>query len=137
MLAYFDGVKCTDYGLTLLHVVKGFPEPKTNIVDIPYANGSLDLTDYFGAVKFEDREIELTFECLETDRSLWEEIENTLFEELHGQRMHLQLQDDMEHYWDGRCSVGAMEDHGSTFGITMSFLCAPYKIEVEDVQNIS
>lgn len=137
MLVYFDDVPCTDYGLTLLHREIGMPEPKVNMVEVPYADGDLDLTDYFGTVRMKDREIVLTFEVIELDRSQWPAIEDAIFTDLHGKRMQLKFQDDEDYYWDGRCTVETPEDHISTFGVTMSFLCKPYKIEVEDVQDIS
>ena len=61
-----------DLGLIRKGVTIGSPSPKTKTVDIEGADGSLDLTEYFGEIFYENRELEMEFQALdEPDKDVY------------------------------------------------------------------
>ena len=54
-----------DLGLVRSNVEVGSPATKTDSVDIPGADGVLDLTEYFGEVLYENRELSMDFQTME------------------------------------------------------------------------
>ena len=46
----------------------GAPETKTETVDVPGADGSLDLTEYFGEPLYDNRELKMDFQAVEMGR---------------------------------------------------------------------
>ena len=46
----------------------GAPETKTETVDVPGADGALDLTEYFGEPLYENRELKMDFQAVEMGR---------------------------------------------------------------------
>ena len=129
MIAYFDGIGCNAYGLTLLSKSISPPEVKKIMVDIPGRDGLLDQTEIFGNVKYNNRSIKMVFEILDHDRSNWPTIESTIVNAIHGQMLNVKFQDDPNYHWVGRCSVEPLEDHNSTAGITISVDTEPYKLK--------
>ena len=57
------------YDLNLILSVVNIPpaQPKTNYVDLPGGEGSLDLTEALGEVKYNDRDCTFTFTMNPTD----------------------------------------------------------------------
>ena len=53
-----------DWRLKLRSLVIGFPEAKTNTVDVPGADGLLDLSEALGAVRYGNRELEMIFDVM-------------------------------------------------------------------------
>ena len=49
--------------------------------------------------------------------------------DIHGKRCKVTLSDDPDYYWDGRCSVGAMEQDGTACYVTVVAICQPYKLK--------
>lgn len=54
---FFDGISSQELGFYVAGVTVNPPKPKTTYVDIPYANGKLDLSDYYGEVFYQNRQI--------------------------------------------------------------------------------
>ena len=61
-----------DYGLILSRKYIESPKPKLEIIDLPGADGVLDMTDYFGDVKYENRELKFEFSTGVRGRELLE-----------------------------------------------------------------
>ena len=57
----FGDIHTSTFGIYLSKVTIGTPNPKKFTVDIPGAYGSLDMTDYFGGVKYDSRKITFIF----------------------------------------------------------------------------
>ena len=87
----FDDKKSfSDWGLKLERISLSFPGPKLDLVDIPGADGSADLTEVNGPVCYENRTITLTFSLLD-DYVQWHLLASEIAAELHGQiRIHRQ-----------------------------------------------
>jgi len=101
--------------------------PKVKTVDIPLADGSLDLTEALsGTIHYENRTIEIRFE-LRVSRGYWLMYYKALQKDFNGETVEVIFADDPEYKWTGRCAVGALEDHKSTAGIVLTINAEPFK----------
>lgn len=117
----------TDDGLCLLDdLTIGEAKLKENYVDIPGANGSLNLS-YApqGYPVYEDREISFTLFKGVDDIAL-EAIRASLANAFHGQEVNLTLPNDLNSYWHGVIQFGAMSGYNSG-KIPVKFRAQPYK----------
>ena len=61
-----------DWGLKLISIYIPMPDPKTQTVDIPGGDGTIDLTEINGRPAYEDRDgLELVFDLMDKDYSTW------------------------------------------------------------------
>ena len=107
---------------------------KTNFVDIPGGNGSVDLTEALGEVKFNDRECTFTFTVFPWDN--FEEKKREVSNLLNGKRCKITLDKDPDFYWDGRCAVSEYESDRNIHKIVVVAIVAPYKLKPEKTKVI-
>ena len=106
------------------------PNPKTTYIDIPEADGQLDLTETLtGEVKYENRTITFEFTVIEA-RKRWSLIYSEIMNYLHGQRMQVFLDEDPNHYYLGRFTVDQWESDKKTSTLVISGNVDPYKYEL-------
>ena len=109
------------------------PKVQTKYVDIPGADGSLDLTDYLaGRPTFANREGTIEFTVLnnyniERYKYNWSRLYSDIMDYLHGKRKLMILEDNPHYYYKGRFSVDswATDQHNSK--ITIGYNLWPYK----------
>lgn len=134
---YINGVNTLDeYGLFLLSDVKiGAPEKKTNYVDIPGADGSLDMSDYpQGRPVYKNRTISFRL-FRHTDEVTFARILTCLRKKYHGRSVRLVLPNDCEHYYKGVMSIGDTANyHACTIPVTV--LAEPYKLQLEETEVV-
>lgn len=116
----------TEYGLALLADLKiGMPAPRTKYVDVPEADGDLDLTGSLtgGVVRYGMRQISFNlfpvYDIIAGTGSPAPEshaamVRQKLAEKVHGQRVRLWLPDDADHYFVGRMEVGEKGGYNKT-----------------------
>ena len=125
----FDGMDSYDeWGYYLAHKVIGEAEPKYNLVQVPGGVGYIDLTDALGVMGYNERELELTLKDI-ADHNEFIRHYSAMQAYIHGKRCKITLSDDPGYYWDGRCSVGAMEQDGAACYVTVVAICQPYKLK--------
>lgn len=101
-------------------------EPKLNIVDIPGADGSKDLSELpAGRVCYEDRKIKWTFALYPGDD--WHTRCGKVSGALNGRACHITLHDDTAHYFDGRIAVKSYKKDKMLRQITMEAICRPFR----------
>lgn len=108
-------------------------QPKTTFIDVPGADGSVDLTEAHGEVKYSDRECSFTFTMLPTDSSTWEEKKTEVSNLLNGRVFNITLDKDDEYYYSGRCQVKGYEVDKKIRQIVVSAKVKPYKFK----QNVT
>lgn len=118
-----------DWGLKLLSLVVGLPEAKTNPVDIPGADGVEDLTEALGAVKYENRELQMDFDVPGNPQQ-WHGLTSDIANYLHGQRMKVILDTDPNYYYIGRLSLNSEKSNYLMNRITITGDMDPYKYEL-------
>lgn len=106
------------------------PVPKTLYVDIPGADGLLDLTNALSDdVKYENRTITFEFNVLDA-RNRWSNIYSAILDYLHGQSMKIILDEDPTYYYMGRVQVNEWKSDKRTSTITIEANVEPYKMNV-------
>lgn len=127
----FDDEKHTydDFGLRITTINIGFPSAKTSKIDIPGADGYLDMTDYFGT-RYDTRK--LTIECDVEDKNYynWAGQMSQISNYLHGKRRKIVLDWDNGFYYLGRGSCEYDKDNRVYSEITLKFECDPYKYDL-------
>lgn len=100
---------------------------KTIFVDIPGGDGSADLTEALGEVRFEDRECEFTFTVFPTDD--FEKKKRQISNLLNGKRFKIKVDKDPGYYWDGRCTINEYASDKNIHQIVVGANVAPYKLK--------
>lgn len=112
------------YGLHLKWRTLSAPVPKTRLDEIPGMNGSLDSTEEFGEVFYNDRTLAL--DCIHPGDSWYENVQNFV-SAYHGQNVKIAFSNDPNYYWTGRLFVTgySAKDHS----LQMSATVYPYKFK--------
>ena len=129
--------KGTDFGgihshrdLNLIQQTVEVPpaEPKLNLIDIPGADGSKDMsTQPAGRVVFNDRVITWTFALYPGDN--WFDKQREVSNALNGRRFRITLDDNPDFYFDGRIAVKEHAKDKTLRQITVEATCAPYMLK--------
>lgn len=114
-----------DLGLILSDCSISPATPKTNYINIPGADGSLDLTEALGEVKYNDRTGKLVFSVLPTDD--FEEKKSEISNFLNGKRFKITLDKDPDWYYQGRCSINSWKCDKKVGQITVDLKLQPFK----------
>ena len=119
------GTKSTksDYGFMVAPYMLPMPAVQTNYVEIPGRDGSLDLTEGFGCVRYSDRAIALTIYAFEA----YDTAVSGFVNDVHGRRMQLVFSKDANFYYVGRVSVDGLEKRDGYCAITVNVAADPYK----------
>lgn len=128
---YFGGLHSNhDLRLIQQRVEVQPAQPKLNIIDIPGADGSKDLSAYPGGrVVFNDREIVWTFALYPGDK--WHDRQRKVSNALNGLACHITLDDDPAYYYVGRLSVDSYNRDQTLRQITIRAICRPFKLKQE------
>lgn len=103
--------------------------PKMNFIDIPAGDGSVDLTEALGEVKYSDREATITFTVLPQDD--FEQKKKEVSNLLNGVRFRqIILDKDPDYYWVGRCKINEYASDKNLHKIVVGAILAPYKLKV-------
>lgn len=115
-----------DFHLILSKKEMGSPTVKTQKIDIPGADGSLDLTDFFGEPKYEDVTHRFDFSTI-LPQAQFITLFTTIKNAIHGRKMRVILDDDPLFFWMGRCHVSNFTSEKGIGTITVECDCEPYK----------
>lgn len=120
-----------DFGLVLTGTELNMPQPKTHTVEIPCADGVLDLTDQLtgGEMKYDNRSLTFTFTVINSARQ-WPAVLAQVSAYLHGQKRKITCDVDKEHYYLGRCAVNKFASDKRTAKLVVACDVEPYKYDV-------
>lgn len=124
-----------DFSLILTQKTIGTPTPKTETIDIPGGDGVLDLTEFFGEVKYNNRQLSFEFSTIvpkEEFMNLFSRVQNAL----HGKKMNIVLDDDNEWCYTGRITVAEWKAEKSIGKLTIDCECDPYKTKPEKTSEM-
>lgn len=103
------------------------PTPKTMYVDVPGADGSLDLTESLtGYTQYKNRKITFEFVVI-AGRAAWPAIYSDILDTLHGNVVEIVFDDDPHYAYRGRVTVGKWDGKWATATLTMTAEVEPYK----------
>ena len=129
---YFDEVHSwLEWGLKVKEIHIGLPDAKTEYVDVPGMNGSLDLTEtQNGGVKYGMRKLEFTFDARNCNYLKWTNLTSRIARTLHGKEKRIILDIDSGYYYVGRCALNTEKTDEVLAEIVITCTCEPYKIDV-------
>lgn len=119
-----------DYGLRLQSISLSFPETKTNLIDIPGADGSLDLSEVLGEVVYKNRKLELQFDAFGAYEE-WHLLCTEIANYLHGQKRKVILDTDPYYYYIGRLELSTKKSNEALHTVTLEGTMDPYKYELQ------
>lgn len=118
------------------------PEVKTEYVDVPGADGSLDYTEVLSGVKYANREGSWTFYVLNTLSNLsgsymrWNQLYSIIMKTVHGKRKRIWLESDPEYYYMGRIFVDQWNSNKDYSKITLKYIIDPWKLPITTTSNL-
>lgn len=129
---FFGGLHSNrDLGLIQQTVDVQPAKPKLNIIDVPGADGSKDLSAQpAGRVVFADREITWTFALYPGDK--WHDKHREVSNALNGLALPITLDEDPGYYYTGRLTVEKYNRDGLLRQITIKANCRPFKLKQEE-----
>lgn len=105
------------------------PKPKTVYVNLPEADGQIDLTQALtGEVAFESRTITCTFTVLDA-RERWPFLYSEIMDYLHGENIKVVFDDDPSYYYEGRFQVDQWQSNKMSSTLVITGIVDPYKME--------
>ena len=127
----FGGIPlCETYGLIVAHFEENPPEPKTEVVEIPFGT-DIDITEAIGPIAFSNRTQTIEFLALcggEEFRELYSRLLNLL----NGVRESYTLSFDPGYTYNGRWTVASADFTDAKFGkLTVQIDTDPWKISRE------
>lgn len=120
-----------DWGLRLLSIYIPMPDPKTQILDIPGGDGSIDLTEINGRPAYNDRDgVELVFDLMDGGYESWFLKYSQFAAEVHGKKVKMVLDDDPDHYYMVRLKLDGKKSNPVYGQITFSGTAEPFKYDL-------
>lgn len=120
-----------DWGLKLLSVYMPMPDPKTQILDIPGGDGSIDLTEINGRPAYNDRDgVELVFDLMDGGYESWFLKYSQFAAEIHGRKVKMVLDDDPDYYYMVRLKLDGKKSNPVYGQITFSGTAEPFKYDL-------
>lgn len=106
------------------------PVPKIKTVDVPGADGALDLSRVLdGTMHYNRRTITMEF-AITKPRGMWPEVHSAVMDALHGQEMEIILDDDPEYCYTGTVIVSGYDPQKVTSAVTITADVEPYKTRI-------
>lgn len=120
----------TDWDLLMTSKQIGKPEARTNYIEIPGRDGTLDLTESLGEIKYNDRTLTFEFDLFNPS-NFWN-TEKEISNYLNGKKLKITLEQDPNYYYLGRCKVSSSLTK-NVGHFTIECTCEPYKYK----QNVT
>lgn len=116
-----------DYNANYIHWECSAPTPKIETASVPLRDGVINLTAMLSdEVFYEARTITIGLE-LRGLRMDWPAYYSAILRDFHGKDVEVQRSEDPNWFWIGWASVGPLEDHGASAGVTITVTAQPYK----------
>lgn len=120
-----------DWDLKPVSIYIPMPASKTQIIDIPGGDGSIDLTEINGRPSYSDREgIELAFDLRGNDYQTWFMKYSEFAASVHGRKIKMVLDDDPDHYYMVRLQLDGKKTNPVYGEIVFSGTAEPFKYDI-------
>lgn len=118
-----------DLNIIFTKLTLGDATPKIMTVDVPYSDGEMDLTDYFGRVKYNNRQISIEFNIplFENHMDIYHKVQKCL----NGRTRKITLSKDRPWYYYGRLTVGQLSCDDGVWNFEITADCQPYQYQDE------
>lgn len=126
-MIYLNGKTEKDYNANFIHFECSSPEPKLELIEVPLRDGYINATPILSdEIVYNSRMLTIGLE-LRSFRQDWARFWSRLLRDLHGQEVVVSRSEDPNYFWIGTATVGPLEDHGSTAGVTITVNAQPFK----------
>jgi hypothetical protein len=121
-----------DWGLILQSKEIQSPSPKTTQIEIEGGDGVLDLTEFFGDVKFNNRKLSFQFatQCISSEAYL--ALFSVVQDAIHGKMLNIILDDDPLHYYKGRATINEWKSSKRIGSIVIEVDAEPWKYVIDE-----
>lgn len=106
------------------------PAPKTNYIEIPGTDSSIDLTEATGTVAYSDGEILFKFTLFDYEKM--EQFKN----DVHGRRFDIMLDREPDFVYNGRVMFNSAQMVKSFYEMEMTARINPFKYEKKDTVHV-
>lgn len=132
MSVKLNGIDIKTYGCVLLEDYDiAIAEPKLKQIDIPGANGVLDITEQVnGLVAYSNRDITMNLVKRTAYKKEWHEVYSDLANAFHGKKVKVVFDNDDKFYWTGRANVYAIKEGQQYSAIQIVVNAEPFKYDV-------
>lgn len=109
---------------------------KSNLVEVPASDIVLDLSTALtdGEPRYSPRPLTITLESSEGDRLARKARIDEMINKLDGQRVHIKLPDDADHYLVGRLSVQELYNDLAHASVQVDTVCEPWKYAEQETE---
>lgn len=108
------------------------PEPKVEKIEIEGGDGDLDLTEFFGEVKYNNRSLSFTFSKMNIKPGDFLALFSTVQNAIHGKKMQVILDDDPASFYSGRVTVNEWKSNKNLGEIVIDVDAEPYKMKLAE-----
>lgn len=128
-----------DWGLILNSKYYDPPKPKTKYLSVDGRDGDLDLSETLtGEIKYENRNGKYKFLMTNGTYKDRENLIAEILKAVHGRKMKIMIDDDLDHYMYGRCEISGIKNSNAYGEFTISTECDPWKYRViETVRTVT
>lgn len=126
-----DGKHTSDLGLKMTSMYIPQPKPKTNLVSIPGASGSIDLSEITGQISYEERS-GLSFEFILMDGSYeaFAQATTNIAMWLHGKKLKVIPDNDLGYYYMCRLTLDPKKSNRVLSTVALAGTAEPYKYDI-------
>lgn len=127
---YYERNSLEYYHVILKSVTVGEAAPKYKYIDVPYRNGKLDITDFFGDVTFDNRQIDMEFIIpWQYGGDYARQYYSQMASDIGGMKLKIVFASDDNWYYEGRCTVGSLSVSDGFFTFTITMDAFPFKMQ--------
>lgn len=121
-----------EWGLILQAKEIQAPEPKINQIELEGRDGVLDLSDFFGEVKYKNRSLSFQFAKMDIHQEGFLALFSVVQNALHGKVMEVILDDDPSYFYKGRVTINEWKSEKNLGQIVIEVDAEPYKYKVQE-----
>lgn len=126
-----DGKHTSDFGLKMTSMYIPQPEPKTNLISIPGASGSIDLSEITGQVCYENRSgLSFEFVLLDGSYEAFATATTDIAMWLHGKKLKVIPDNDLGYYYMCRLELDPKKSNSVLSIITLTGTAEPFKYDI-------
>ena len=126
-----DGKHTSELGLKMTSMHIPMPKPKTYLINVPYASGSIDLSEVTGNVNYENRKgIEFSFVLYYGAYDKWAMALSNIAAWIHGKKVKVILDNDFNFYYICRLEVDSKKSNCVNSKIVLSGTGEPFKYDM-------
>lgn len=111
-----------EYGILLKSFYAPPPTPKLYRVNLDGRDGDLDMSEWAGALKYNDRAVEIEMRDMNGNA-------DSLVQAILGEKLKIWHSSDTEYYYEGRCDSIDKSTQRHVTDLDIEFTCSPWRLK--------